>query len=154
MNAAIGDIERFMAEDHVRLDHVLAASEGPGARIDEESYARFRRGLLRHIGMEEKVLLPYARTRRGGEPLAIAARLRQDHGEIARLLVGSPSPERIAALRALLVRHNPLEEGADGLYAVCDALAGDEASSVVAQLRAQPEVPLAPYYDGPPHRPR
>jgi hypothetical protein len=154
MSATGGEIERFMEADHVRLDQLLASSEGPGGAIDELTYARFRHDLLRHIGMEEKVLLPYARARRGGEPLEIAAQLRRDHGEIARILVGSPNTARLTALREVLGRHNPLEEGGDGLYAICDALAGVEAGSVVARLRAQPDVPVAPYYDGPPHRVR
>jgi hypothetical protein len=148
----IGAIEQFMVEDHARLDRLLAASEAPDGTIDEATYTLFRAGLLRHIGMEEKVLLPFARARRFGAPLELAAQLRRDHGEIARLLVGSPTAPRLAELRALLGRHNPLEEGENGLYAECDALAGPEAGDVVARLRAQPEVPLAPYYDGPPHR--
>ena len=99
--------------------------------------------------MEEKVLLPFARERRGGEPLALAQALRRDHGQIAKLLV--PTPDRVicCALRALLAAHNDLEEGDDGLYAICDALAGDEAAAVVLRLRAQPEVPVAKHYDGP-----
>lgn len=148
---AIGPIELFMVEDHVRIDALLAASERPDGGIDEVTYTRFRHDLLRHIGMEEKVLLPDARARRGGEPLEIAAQLRREHGEIAKLLVGSPTPERLAELRAALARHNPLEEGPNGLYALCDALAGAEGGAVVERLRAQPKVPLAAYYDGPAH---
>jgi hypothetical protein len=49
----------------------------------------------------------------------------------------------------VLEEHNPLEEGAGGLYETCDALAGDEAVAIVARLRAQPAVPLAKHYDGP-----
>ncbi len=154
MDGAIGPIEEFMVEDHARLDDLLAACERADGSIDEGVYARFREGLLRHIGMEEKVLLPDARTRRNGESLGIAGRLRADHGEIARLLVGSPSPSRLSALRELLGRHNALEEGPEGLYAACDALAGTEAAAVVERLGAQPRVPLAPYYDGPAHRAR
>jgi hypothetical protein len=150
MVPTIGEIERFMTEDHVRLDRLLAASEGPDGTIDEPTYGRLRHDLLRHIGMEEKILLPYARTRRGGEPLDIAAELRRDHSAIARLLVGSPNTARLASLREILGRHNALEEGAAGLYALCDRLAGEESAALVARLREQPEVPLAPYYDGPP----
>jgi hypothetical protein len=101
--------------------------------------------------MEEKVLLPYARDQRGGQPLPIAGALRKDHGEIAGLLVRSPTPDLCAKLRAVLARHNPIEEGPDGLYAVCDALAGNEADQVVDRMKAQPDVPMAPYYDGPLH---
>jgi hypothetical protein len=60
----------------------------------------------------------------------------------------------VAELRALLGRHNPLEEGPAGLYAACDALAGDEAPAIVERMRGQPAVPLAKYYDGPSHRSR
>jgi hypothetical protein len=139
-----------MAEDHVRIDRLLATSERQDGSVDEELYERFRGGLLRHIAMEEKILIPYARARRGGLPLPIAARLRADHGEIAKTLALRPTPSRVSALRVILGRHNPLEEGPRGLYAACDELAGDEAQSVVEKLRAQPAVPLARYYDGPP----
>jgi hypothetical protein len=47
----------------------------------------------------------------------------------------------------VLARHNPLEEGADGLYAACDAFAGADANAIVERLRAQPEAPQAPHYD-------
>ena len=143
----MGPIQSFMTDDHERLDALLRASERADGSIDEAPYVEFREGLLRHIGMEEKVLLPFCRDRRG-EPLAIAAKLRADHGAIAKLLVRTPTRDVIDELRDLLGRHNPLEEGPGGLYATCDALAGDEAAAVVAKLRERPQVPLAEYYDG------
>ncbi|HEX8793875.1 MAG TPA: hemerythrin domain-containing protein [Polyangiaceae bacterium] len=142
-------IETLLTSDHARLDALLAKAEPGGGTIDTAAYAEFRQGLLRHIAMEEKILLPYARARRGGEPLPVAATLRKDHGELAALLVPSPTPEICARLRAILARHNPLEEGPDGVYATCDALAGAEAQQVVKRLEAQPRVPVAPHYDGP-----
>lgn len=147
---ALGPIESFMTGDHVELDRLLDAAETPEG-IDESAYRRFRGGLLRHIAMEEKVLLPLAREKLGA-PLAIAAQLRADHGEIAKLLVRSPSRSIIARLAGILGRHNGLEEGEDGLYAICDRLAGDEGARIVERLRSQPVVPQAPYYDGPLHR--
>lgn len=147
----IGLIERFMAEDHARIDRLLdvATRTEPIAPL---GYARFRHDLLRHIAMEEKVLLPFARAKRGGVPLEVAGTLRADHGAIAKLLVRAPTIERVDALRELLARHNALEEGSDGLYATCDRLAaGDEAVEVVARMEKQPAVPLAPYDEGPLH---
>jgi len=141
----IGPIEAFMTEDHARLDALLRASSGG----DDEPYRAFRGGLLRHIAMEEKVLLPFARRERGGAPLEIAAQLRADHSRIARLLVQTPTRGSIDELCAVLARHNAIEEGSDGLYAVCDALAAEGANALVDRLRAQPAVPVAPYYDGP-----
>jgi hypothetical protein len=139
----IGPIEAFMTEDHARLDALLREAAG-----DDDAYRAFRGGLLRHIAMEEKVLLPFARAQRG-TPLVIAAQLRADHSRIARLLVQSPTRALIDELCKVLEIHNGIEEGPEGLYATCDALAGDDASAIVEKLRAQPTVPLAPYYDGP-----
>ena len=147
----VGPIEQFMVEDHVRLDRLLQDSLRPDGSIERDTYAQFRHDLLRHISMEEKVLLRYAREKRGGEPLPVARQLRVDHGEIAKLLVPSPTPALVAALLELLGRHNALEEGPGALYAACDALALNEAPLVVAQLREVPSVPVAPHYDGPDH---
>jgi hypothetical protein len=151
MTMFVGPIEAFMVADHTRLDRQLSLSEREDGSIDEEAYAVFRHDLLRHIAMEEKVLLPFARERRGGEPLPVATALRVDHGAIAKLLVRSPTARIVDELRELLGRHNPLEEGPEGLYATCDALAAGDAELVVERLREQPRVPVAKYYDGPLH---
>lgn len=144
-----GAIYQMLAADHARLDRLLdQATAEPGA-TEAASYDGFRRGLLKHIGMEEKILLPAAQRLNSGEPLPIAAKLRLDHGAIAALLVPSPSPRIIAALRAILAAHNQLEEGAGGLYETCDRIAGTEAPEIVRQLSAAPEVPAAPHNDGP-----
>jgi hypothetical protein len=149
--AQLGPIERFMTEEHVQLDQLLGASERTDGTIDDETYRRFRGGLLRHIAMEEKVLLPSARMKLGS-PLPIAEQLRADHSAIAKLLVRSPTRTIIDSLREILEKHDALEEGPGGLYAMCDELAGDEGPAIVAKLQALPEVPQANYYDGPLHR--
>jgi hypothetical protein len=52
-----GVLFQYLAEDHKRLDSLLRkAAEKPGM-IDMESYAEFRKGLLRHIALEEKFVL-------------------------------------------------------------------------------------------------
>jgi hypothetical protein len=140
-----------MSEDHARLDRLLAASEAREGVVDVQTFAQLRHDLLRHIAMEEKILLPYARDKGGGSPLTVAPALRADHGQIAKLLVPSPTVTGLRELRELLARHNPLEEGPGGVYAVCDALAGPDAPAVVALLRAHPMVPVAKHYDGPRH---
>jgi hypothetical protein len=145
----IGPIERFLTADHARLDKLLERATPPDGSIDEAVFAEFREGLLRHIGMEEKVLFRMAKELQGGEPLSMAKAMRKDHGDIAALLVPSPTHAGCQALREILARHNPLEEGPGGLYATCDALAGDGAEAVVERMRAQPKVPVSTYYDGP-----
>ncbi len=143
-----GPLYRFFAEDHARLDGLLLASLTEAGTIDRAAYAEFRAGLLKHIGMEEKILLPAAQRLQDGEPIAMAAKLRLDHGALAALLVPTPTPTIIAALRTVLEAHNPLEEGPGGVYECCEALVGVEAEALLAQLRAVPEVPVAPHADG------
>ena len=145
-------IGAFMSADHERLGALLARADGVPVVIDREAFEDFRAGLLRHIAMEEKVLLPFARECRGGEPLGIAKRLRDDHGRIAKLLVPTPTHDTCAALRDLLRVHDALEEGPGALYAEIDALAGPQRGALLERLRARPAVPLAPHYDGPAHR--
>ncbi|WP_304827782.1 hemerythrin domain-containing protein [Candidatus Binatus sp.] len=73
-------VRSFLERDHARLDQLLARASRNLENIDMEAFGEFRRGLLMHIGMGEKILLPAVQHLRGGEPLAIAARLRLDHG--------------------------------------------------------------------------
>jgi hypothetical protein len=116
--------------------------------IDRAAYAEFRAGLLRHISLEEKILLPAAQRWQGGDPLPIAATLRRDHGALAALLVPTPTPATIAAVRTILAAHNALEEGPGGVYERGEQLAGAEADALLAQVQATPAVPVAPYADG------
>jgi len=146
---ALGPVARFLADDHGRLDALLLrAGAQPGA-IEPAAYAEFRAGLLRHIGMEEKILLPAAQRARGGEPLPIAAKLRLDHGALAALLVPTPTPAIVAALRTILSAHNAIEEAPGGVYEMCEQLAGAQADALLTSLRTAPEVPMHRHVDGP-----
>jgi hypothetical protein len=141
-------ISQLMADDHRRLEALLeraAATDPVGAGL----YEQFRSGLLRHIGMEEKVLLPAVRRGRGGEPLPLARQLRLDHGAIAAMLVPAPTQRGIARLRALLDVHDRLEEGSAGVYADCDQILAGESTTLLAELRSYPPVRTAPHNDGP-----
>ena len=88
-------------------------------------------------------------SKRDGEPLAIAAKLRIQHGALAALLVPSPTRAIGAVLRAILKDHNPLEEGSGGVYEICERLAGSAAATMLAKLQSYAEIKLAPHNDGP-----
>jgi hemerythrin HHE cation binding domain-containing protein len=144
-----GPLFQFLANDHARLAALLERAKADAGTINYDAYAEFRAGLLKHIAMEEKILLPAARRLRGGEALPIADKLRRDHGALAALLVPTPTPAIIAKIHAILVTHNDIEEGSGGVYEVCEKLAGDEAESLVAEMRRMSDIKLAPHVDGP-----
>jgi hypothetical protein len=143
-----GPLYEFLQQDHARLDELLRRADAAPS-IDLAAYEPFRAGLLRHIAMEEKVLLPEARRLRGGEPLPIAKQLRADHAVLAALLVPTPTHEIIATIRNVLSEHNPLEEDPGGLYDVCEELAAAEIGALVARVKAMPAVRVARHFDGP-----
>ena len=142
-------ITDFLMEDHRRLESLLQQAVAHADHVDRGAYEQFRAGLLRHIGMEEKILLPAAQRLRDGEPLLIASRLRLDHGALATLLIPTPTAAVIATIRSILEGHNILEEGPGGLYEICDKLVGSEAAQLLATLQAAPEVAVLPHSDTP-----
>src|SRR5262245_13655717 len=133
----MGPIHDFLAADHERLS----------ALLDAGAWEEFRAGLLRHIAIEEKVLLAEAKRLRGGAALPAAAQLRLDHAAIASMLAVRPAAWVLAELRALLEVHNVVEEGADGVYAQCERLAGEDLAALRARALAVPPVRLAPAID-------
>jgi hypothetical protein len=147
-----GPIARYLSEDHDRLDALLSRATTRPDAIDPEPYEAFRAGLLRHIGLEEKILVTAFRKGGPADPDfdAIARRLRIDHGAITSLLVPSPSHALVAELRSILGPHNALEEaGEGGFYARCDERLASEAEALVERMRAAPPSRTVPHNDGP-----
>lgn len=132
-----GPLHRFFAADHRRLDALLRRSVSVPGQVDLVPFGEFRAGILKHIGMEEKVLFPAARHAREA-PLVLAARLRVDHGAIAALLVPTPTPALVAEILSVLGPHNRREEEPGGIYD-----AGDEAVGEAEAERMDGLVPAA-----------
>jgi hypothetical protein len=144
-----GKIHRYLAGDHVRLDALLQRATADPEHLDPSAYAQFRSGLLKHIGMEEKVLLPAARKLRDGEALPSAPKLRLDHGALTALLVPSPTASIVAAIRAILETHNSIEEDPGGVYDQCETLVGADAERILDELKNYREVKVLPHVDNP-----
>ncbi len=144
-----GPLTCVLADDHRRLERLLDAAVMQGEQVDQALYDQFRAGLLRHIGIEEKILLPAAQRHNGGEPPAIAPKLRLDHGAIAALLMPTPTVGIIATLRTILDQHNLIEEGPGGLYETCEQSVGDECEELLARVLAVPELSVLPHSDTP-----
>ena len=149
MRDDMGTLSRFFADDHRRLEAIFDRATAAPDRIDPELFEEFRAGLLRHIGMEEKVLLPAVQRARGGTPLPVARQLRLDHGAIAALLVPTPPPVVVRRLRAMLAVHDALEEDPNGVYDTCDRLLASESAALIETLSHFPAVRTAPHNDGP-----
>src|SRR5215472_8857118 len=137
-------IYRFLSEDHRGLSSLLERSMSPGG-INPAAYAEFPCGFTQAHRYGRKNFAPCRATaaRRRATPYC---------GWITELLPRFSCPRRpaiVAALRTILSAHNPIEEGADGLYEQCENLAGAEAEQILQQLRSAPEVKVAPHTDAP-----
>lgn len=137
-----------MAAEHSLLDELLTTAAGHCGVVDPGAYQLFRQRLLRHIRIEERILLPMAQRKRGGT-LPIAMRLRLDHGALAALLMLPPADYAFRAIRAVLDAHNPLEETGGGVYEQCDDLAGSDVAQLLAVISTTPPVPVSPWTDNP-----
>ena len=119
-------------------------------RADEnwqESYEAFRRGLLRHISIEERVLFPELRKRCG--TTSLEQKLHRDHAALAALLVPPPTHAEIDQIRAILETHNQLEEEPGGLYEIIEDLAAGDLPALMERVHAIPAIPVAPFSDTP-----
>jgi hypothetical protein len=138
-----GPIAELLVADHERIGALLFRA-GAGERA---AYEEVRARLLRHIGLEEKILLPALRAR-GADVTALAVQLRLDHAALAAMLVPPATPALISEITALLALHDPLEESADGLYARADELLARE-PAILERLKGAAAPPLARHFDGP-----
>src|SRR5690242_21704233 len=143
LRARRGQLYRFMEAEHRLLDQLLTHAAGRGSTADQAAYETFRERLLRHIRIEERILLPMAQHKRRGEPLAIAPRLRLDHGALAAVLMLPPTAQTLHALRAVLEAHNPLEESDGAVYEQFESLAESEADSLLEQATATARISVS-----------
>ena len=137
----------YLTQDHRRLDAVLTEALA-GEDIDRERYDAFRRGLLRHIAIEENIVMPLIRERSENGFFALQ-QIHLEHGAIAALLVPPPDDELITVLRSLLEKHNLLEETQDTLYDVLDHCARTDHPELLERLETHPETRLNPNINNP-----
>lgn len=131
----------------MRLDELLHRTVADPERLDLTAYAEFRQGLLWHIGVEEKILLAAAKAAQGGIGIPEAKVLRLHHSALASLLVMTPNRSIIDAIQTVLRDHNPLEEGAGGVYEKCEALIAGQAAAILTRIHSMPPVLLAANVD-------
>jgi hypothetical protein len=144
-----GPLYKFFVGDHRRLEKLLNRAASGGPKYDIAVYSEFRTGLLKHIKMEENIIIPAAQKVRDGKPLAVASKLRLDHGALVALLVSPPSPTIVKAIRGILLDHNRSEESQGGLYDLCERLAGEQVEDLMKKVESVPDVPVLPHKTGP-----
>ncbi|MDR4494121.1 MAG: hemerythrin domain-containing protein [Nitrospirales bacterium] len=140
-------MQQFLVEDHARLDDLLERTIQDDDRIDHEVYKEFRRGLLRHIAMEEKVLFPTVQRLKGGTAVPLTAKLRLDHGALGALIMPTPTLSLIKFIGTILDGHNALEEGPEGVYEQCEQVAEGARENILQRLQAVPPVMVADFSD-------
>ena len=118
-------------------------------KFDDGAYAEFRAGLLKHISIEEKILLPAAQRFRGGTPLPIAAKIHLDHGALVALMVPPPTRALVSTIRSILAAHNKLEEEVEGLYEASEQAIGKNVDELLSMIHAAADVLVLPHNPDP-----
>jgi hypothetical protein len=144
-----GSLYQYFSDDNRRLEELMDQAVANLDKIDHAAYDDFRQGLLQHISIEEKIVLPAIQQAQGGRPFPSAARLRLDHGALAALMVPPPSPQIIAAIKAILIDHNRIEESSRGLYQTCQQVVGENLGHLMEKVRTLPEIDITPTKSSP-----
>lgn len=137
-------LHAFFTADHRRLETILDAAFADPEAIDHQLYDQFRAGLLRHIGMEEKILFVAAQQANGGEPMPLHSKLRLDHGALTSLMVLPPSAALKRVILHVLDLHDQLEEELGGMYDACERLAEHQTQELLDRLHKAPATPVHP----------
>jgi hypothetical protein len=139
----------WLSRDHAEIDALLRAALD-AEPFDVATFGEFRERLLRHIGIEERLLFPAVKHANEGQLPAGASVLRVDHAALTTLLVPTPDHALAHELAGLLARHNELEERPDGAYDECLALLDEQACEALLHAAEQRRpVPTTKYFDGP-----
>lgn len=147
LHQMLGPFFEFLVADHARLAGLLELVAPESGETDLSAYHSFRAELLKHIGMEEKILLP-ALERAHRVSAETAGRLRCAHQALVALLASTPSAGIVSTFRAVLADHDRLESGPGGLYETCEELDEETRAALLARVRSAPSLPVAPLRGG------
>lgn len=135
-------LHTFFTTDHHRLEGFLTKAMESKDEINMEYYHLFRKGLLRHIKMEEKILFPAAMKVNKELVKEIIAQFRLEHGALTALLVPPPNIEIFNAIKFVLDKHDFEEEKEGGLYDILEGLTVLQTEELLQQLNITEEVPV------------
>jgi hypothetical protein len=133
-------LAEYLTADHARLEALLESS-----LEDPHSYTEFRRGLLKHIAIEEKILFPILKEITEYRERLVT--LRAQHGALGALLVPRLTTGILQAIIDILEVHDALEEGTAGIYSHAERLALNSGKDLLPLALAITDVPLSPAID-------
>jgi len=140
-------VTRLLVGEHAETLARLAACSLRDGTVDLKRFDDFRHALLRHIAIEEKVLMPALTKAMGKLPL-FQNGLRKDHAGVAALCVPRPSREWLDDLKELLEHHHRVEEAPGGFYALLDQHCGGDPHLHLA-VSSFPKLDLPDFVRGP-----
>jgi hypothetical protein len=142
-------LRAWLSRDHAEIDTLLRAALD-AEPFDVATFEQFRERLLRHIGIEERLLFPAAKRANGGQLPAGASQLRIDHAALTSLLVPTPDRALACEIANLLTQHNELEERLGGVYDRCMVLLDEPTTEELLYAAAgRKPVPTTKHFDGP-----
>lgn len=142
-------LREWLVNDHDEIDVLLRKARAPEG-FDLEAFGRFRERLLRHIGVEERLLFCAIERCNAGELPAVVSEVQIEHAALTSLLVPTPDYVLAEEIAGLLEHHTNLEEYPEGIYDQCLALLDEEAADdVFCDACASRPVATAKYFDGP-----
>jgi hypothetical protein len=145
------ELSRYLREDLASLRGALGRTTALiGAffdllPFDLWAFEAFRVGMLRHVRLIERHVLPALAGARGA-PLPVDGEVRIVHDALTTLLAGMPTLPLVGEIRGLLERHDRLDEE---LLAACDELPEAVSERLLGDLRAVPEPAIGIRYDVP-----
>lgn len=141
-------IHEYLANDHARLDALLARATASPDRIDvpqlRDELVRWRRNEQGRDG--GVVRMERAEERR--HRITLGSREREENLLFHRDVTEQPGA-KLVVRHVVLDEHNPLEDAPDGLYDHCDRTAGDTALQLLAQMQAILPIRVAQHVDEP-----
>ncbi len=135
-------------EEHLALAAQLRAATGAGGEVDLEAWTSFRKALVRHLAIEERIIVPMLEARRAPELLATRSELAHDHAALMTLLVPAPNPIWLTDLAERLAHHVAAEEGPGGLYELLDRHLASSARELLEAARSLRTIELGPPAEG------
>ncbi len=126
-----------LLREHRELLAMITACTRREGEVDLHAFDQYRLRQLRHVAIEEKVLLPALAERTPLGP-AFQNGLRKDHETIVVLCVTAPDPDFVHDLQEFIAWHQRVEEQPGGLFELYQRHVGDDrgVDKALAQLPA------------------